>query len=139
MKYPEIKQIVRSLRRNQTESENLFWQEFRNRKFNGLKFNRQYPIIYQTQNTNEHFFFVADFFCFEKKLVIELDGVIHKFQKEKDFNKDKVIEGLGLQVLRIQNEEMKDIEKVKQKILGCIGWKNCSLSPLSRERGAGGE
>jgi very-short-patch-repair endonuclease len=117
MKYPEIKQIIRTLRKNQTESEELFWQEFRNRKFMGLKFNRQSPIIYQTDKTNEHFFFVADFYCFEKKLVIELDGAIHQFQKEKDYNRDKVIEGLGLKVIRINNGELKDLEKVKRKIM----------------------
>jgi very-short-patch-repair endonuclease len=121
MKYPEIKQIARSLCRNQTESEDLFWQEFQNRKFNGLKFNRQFPIIYQTQNTNEHFFFVSDFFCFEKKLVIELDGAKHQFQKEKDYNRDKVIEGLGLKILRIENEELKDLEKIKRKIVNIVG------------------
>ena len=116
MKYQEIKEITRDLRKNQTEAEDIFWQNFRNRKFNGLKFNRQFPIIYETINKNEHFFFVADFFCFEKKLVVELDGKIHDFQIEKDYNRDKVIEGLGLRVLRIKNEEINDIELVKEKI-----------------------
>jgi leucyl-tRNA synthetase len=104
------------LRKNQTEAENIFWQNFRNRKFNGLKFNRQFPIIYETINKNEHFFFVADFFCFEKKLVVELDGKIHDYQKEKDENRDKVIEGLGLKVLRIKNEEVQNIKLLKDKI-----------------------
>jgi very-short-patch-repair endonuclease len=120
MKYPQIKEICRSLRQIQTPAEKLFWENFRNRKFNGLKFNRQSPIIYETINTNEHFFFVADFYCFEKKLVIELDGPIHNFQKEKDYNRDKVIEGLGLKVLRIQNEELGNFEMVKLKILNML-------------------
>lgn len=120
MKYLQIKEICRSLRQNQTPSEKLLWENFRNRKFNGMKFNRQYPIIYETTYTNEHFFFVADFYCFEKKLVIELDGPIHNFQKEKDYNRDKVIEGLGLKVLRIQNEELGNLEMVKLKILNIL-------------------
>jgi very-short-patch-repair endonuclease len=120
MKYPEIKEKARLLRKNQTPAETLFWEEFRNRKFKGLKFNRQYPLIYQTINRNEHFFYVADFYCFEKKFVVELDGPIHDYQKEKDYNRDKVIEGMGLRVLRIKNEEMNDIGLVKQKILKMI-------------------
>lgn len=120
MKYPQIKDICRSLRQNQTPAEKLFWENFRNRKFNGLKFNRQSPIIYETANSNEHFFFVADFYCFDKKLVVELDGTIHDFQKVKDYNRDKVIEGLGLKVLRIKNEELDNLEMVKQKILNML-------------------
>jgi very-short-patch-repair endonuclease len=120
MKYPQIKELSRLLRQKQTLAENLFWQEFRNRKFKGLKFNRQFPIIYQTTNSNEHFFFVADFYCFEKKLVVELDGHIHDLQKEKDFNRDKVIEGLGLKVLRIKNKELENLDLVKHKILNII-------------------
>jgi very-short-patch-repair endonuclease len=120
MKYPQIKELCRVLRIKQTQSEKLFWEAFRNRKFKGLKFNRQSPIIYDTANSNEHFFYIADFYCFEKKLVIELDGPVHDYQKEKDYSRDKVLEGLGLKVLRIKNEELANMEKVKQKILDLI-------------------
>jgi very-short-patch-repair endonuclease len=39
---------------------------------------------------------------------VELDGGIHdkKEQREKDHNRDQIINSLGLRVLRIQNEEL---------------------------------
>jgi very-short-patch-repair endonuclease len=120
MKYPEIKEIARSLRKKQTKAEKIFWLEFRNRKFNNLKFNRQYPIIYQTDHSNEHYFYVADFYCHEKKLVVELDGPIHKYTKEKDYNRDKVIEGLGLKVIRFNNSELNNIVQIKRRLLEII-------------------
>jgi very-short-patch-repair endonuclease len=117
MKYHEIKIIARSLRKKQTMAEKIFWQEFRNRKFHDLKFNRQYPIIYQTDNSNEHYFYIADFYCHEKKLVVELDGLIHEYTKDKDYSRDKVIEGLGLKVIRFKNFELNNIEQVKKRLL----------------------
>jgi very-short-patch-repair endonuclease len=117
MKYYEIKKIARSLRKNQTPSEKLFWQEFRNRKFHNLKFNRQFPIIYQTDNSNEHYFYIVDFYCHDLKLAVEIDGIIHEYTKDKDYNRDKVIEGLGLKVIRIKNSDLNTIELFKHTIL----------------------
>ncbi len=117
MKYPEIKKIARSLRKNQTSSEKIFWQEFRNRKFHNLKFNRQFPLIYQTNNKNEHYFYIVDFYCHEIKLAIEIDGLIHEYTKDKDYNRDKVIEGLGIKVIRFRNSELNSIDLVKRKLL----------------------
>ena len=51
-------------------------------------------------------------------LVVELDGKIHDFQKEKDYQRDLIIKGMGLEVLRIKNEELKNMKKVKEKIIG---------------------
>jgi len=50
-------------------------------------------------------------------LVLELDGEYHKYQHQYDQNRDKVITALGIDVLRIKNEELKNIDLVKQKIL----------------------
>jgi len=106
---------ARELRQNMTEAERVLWKELRNRKFLGLKFVRQYPLIYQVIN-NEPRYFIADFMCFEKKLVIEVDGMIHEFQKEEDEHREEILESLGLNILRIKNEEVKDIMKVLEKI-----------------------
>jgi len=106
---------ARELRQNMTEAERALWKELRNRKFLGLKFVRQYPLIYQVIN-NEPRYFIADFMCFEKKLVIEVDGMIHDFQKEEDQHREEILESLGLTILRIKNEEVKDILKVMEKI-----------------------
>lgn len=119
MKYLEIRKIVRNLRKDMTVSEKKLWQELRNRKLEGKKFNRQHPIFYESNN-NEHFFFVADFFCHESKLVIELDGPIHDFQRDKDYERDLTIQELGLKVLHIRNEELEDMKKVKNKIINLL-------------------
>ncbi len=55
------------LRENQTKAEYIIWEILRNRKFLGLKFRRQHGI-------GEY---IADFYCSEKKIVIEIDGDTH--------------------------------------------------------------
>jgi leucyl-tRNA synthetase len=74
---------ARQLRKNMTPEEKLLWKNLRNRKFFGLKFLRQHPIVYDTIN-NKPLFFVPDFYCAEKRTIIEIDGKIHDFQKEYD-------------------------------------------------------
>jgi very-short-patch-repair endonuclease len=115
MTYNEIKNIVRTLRKNQTEAESILWDELRNRKFGGIKFLRQHAIIYENTN-NKFFFFVPDFYCPEYKLAIELDGKIHDFTKEKDYNRELILKEKGIRVLRFKNKEVEDIEKMKNKI-----------------------
>lgn len=108
-------EIVRVLRQLQTPEEKELWEMLRNRKLKRLKFLRQHPIIYShTQGRPQ--FFVADFYCAEKKLVIELDGKVHDFQKDYDANRDSILNRLGLQVLRIKNEELNDIHSVLKRI-----------------------
>jgi leucyl-tRNA synthetase len=101
---------ARWLRKNQTESEKKLWQELRNRKLAGLKFYRQHVIRY-----NEGIF-IADFYCHEKKLVIEVDGKIHLKKKEEDSIRDDIVKEMGMKVLRFKNEELDDINKVLQII-----------------------
>jgi very-short-patch-repair endonuclease len=109
-----IKERVRKLRRNQTPSENALWQMLRNRKLEGWKFYRQHPI--KVPYKGGFRFYIADFYCHEKKLVIEVDGKIHENQKEYDEYRTFVINQLGIQVFRLQNEELNDITKVIAKI-----------------------
>ena len=115
MKKSEIISLSRELRQNQTPQEELLWANLRNRKLLGIKFLRQHPIIYS--NTSDILlFFIADFYAVEKKLVIEIDGKIHDFQKEYDKNRDEILSALGLQVLRIKNEELKQTKLILNKI-----------------------
>ncbi|MEA3478518.1 MAG: endonuclease domain-containing protein [Bacteroidota bacterium] len=116
MNYSELLKIVRDLRKSQTKEEAILWNELRNRKLNGKKFLRQHPIIYDRYN-NDYNFFVVDFYCAEKKLVIELDGKIHDFQKKKDDWRESILKERGLKVVRIRNEELPNLENVKQKIM----------------------
>lgn len=110
-----IVDLSSQLRRNQTEEENKLWQQLRDRKFKNLKFLRQHPIVYDLKN-NKPQFFIADFYCDEKKLVIELDGKIHDSQKKYDDSRDLIMKELGLTTLRIKNEECIDIYYVLKRI-----------------------
>ena len=115
MKYPEIKELAQKFRNNPTPEEKTLWQELRNRKIGGYRFLRQHTIIYESRN-GECFFYIPDFYCSKKKLVIELDGRIHDYQKEKDKHRGEVLEACHLHILRIRNEELDDMEKVICKI-----------------------
>jgi very-short-patch-repair endonuclease len=106
------KETARILRKKQTSAEEVLWQELRNNKL-GFKFRRQYPI--------DKFF--LDFYCFDKKLGIEIDGDIHKFQLEADKERQEVIKTLGIKIIRFKNDEVVNnlqavLEKIKQELLG---------------------
>ena len=109
-------ETARELRKSMTESEKILWQNLRNRKLEGYKFLRQHPITYD-YNANPVKYFVADFYCAERKLIVELDGKIHLNQQEKDFIRDVILLQRGYKTLRIKNEEMCDVENVLRKIV----------------------
>ena len=111
-----ITELARELRKNPTASEKILWEELRKRRLNGYRFVRQKPFVYE-QKRNKRYFFIADFYCAEKKLVIELDGIVHEYTRYYDYQRDIVLEELGLNTLRILNSELDDIEVVKEKIL----------------------
>ncbi|MDP4224517.1 MAG: DUF559 domain-containing protein [Bacteroidota bacterium] len=107
---------AQDLRRNMTDSEKLLWKELRNRKLSGYKFLRQHPILYQG-NLKRFNYFVADFYCDEKKTIIELDGPIHETSEEYDQFRDSELKSKGLHILRIRNEELKNLDKTLEKII----------------------
>jgi very-short-patch-repair endonuclease len=89
---------AKALRKRMTPAEKLLWVNLRNRKLSGLKFRRQHPIN----------IFVADFYCHEKRLVVEVDGGIHlrKEQQAYDTNRTWALNELGIEVFRFTNEEI---------------------------------
>ena len=110
-----IKIHARALRKNMTDSEVLLWKYLRNRKLSGYKFLRQHPIIYRSDYKGIRYF-IADFYCKEKELVIELDGPIHEYQLEYDQFRDDEMKAKGINVIRIKNEELININQVLKKI-----------------------
>ncbi len=79
------------------------------RKFLGLKFKRQ--VVFGP--------YVYDFSCFEKKLIIELDGSQHKLPEEevKDKVKEDYAKNLGYKILRFNNNDIDgNIEEVLEFI-----------------------
>ena len=109
---PSIIDLCRELRKKQTPAEELLWQNLRNRNFNKLKFLRQHPICVQSL-FGKNLYYIPDFYCHKAKLVIEADGPIHLFKKEYDKNRDEVLAGLGLTILRFTNDEvLNELDKV---------------------------
>ncbi len=82
----------------------------------GLKFKRQHPIKFEYEKIGRFNFFIADFYCHQMQLIIELDGPIHENQKEYDESRDEILEANGFRVLRIKNQELEDINIVLDKI-----------------------
>jgi len=111
-----ITELCRELRKNPTPSEKKLWNILRKRQLKGFRFLRQKPIIYKQIN-GKAFFFIADFYCAERKLIIELDGEIHRKQKAYDQKRDRILERLGYTVLRINNSELADMEMVRKRII----------------------
>jgi very-short-patch-repair endonuclease len=105
----KLYEYARDLRKNETSAEDLLWRNLRNRKLNGLKFRRQHPLDK----------FIADFYCHENKLVIEVDGSAHDSRdaKESDEGRTYELKELGITVLRFRNEEvLNDMSLVLKKI-----------------------
>jgi very-short-patch-repair endonuclease len=121
------KERIRELRKNQTEEENILWQEIRGRKINNLKFHRQYSIGP----------YIVDFFCPEIRLVIELDGERHKDAREYDAERENFLKNEDIKVLRFWNHEvMNDLKRVLERIREEI--KNNPLNPSYNKGEIGG-
>lgn len=97
LNYNIIKQIRDELKKNPTEAEIIIWEYLKNKKTD-YKIRRQHIV----DN------FIADFICLPKKLVIEIDGKIHKFQKEYDQMRTERLTELGFQIIRFTNDEVKE-------------------------------
>ncbi len=99
--------LARRLRKNQTESEKILWQQLRNRNFQNLKFKRQKPIEVR-KFANEKRFYIVDFYCFEYKLVLEIDGLYHKDYEAHDLNREEELKLHGYHMIRFTNSEVKN-------------------------------
>ena len=93
VKSEEILRHSQTLRRNMTKEERHLWYDF-------LK---DYPIQFKRQVPFEQY--IVDFYCFQAKLVVELDGSQHYELEEMDYDRKRTayLEGLGLLVLRFSN------------------------------------
>jgi very-short-patch-repair endonuclease len=77
-------------------AEQILWWSLRNRKLDGLKFRRQVPIGR----------FIADFYCTEFKLIVELDGDSHNEQVEYDQKRSAWLEERENHVIRFVNDDV---------------------------------
>jgi very-short-patch-repair endonuclease len=113
--YKNLTFLARGLRSNSTPSEKLLWKVLRGRSIEGHKFLRQHPLFYQIDK-NWVDFFIADFYCSELQLIIELDGPIHKYRIEEDKERESKLTSRGFSILRIKNEQLSEIELVIELI-----------------------
>ena len=122
----ERRELCREMRKRQTPAEEFFWELVRDRRFCRLKFRRQHPLGS----------FVADFYCPELRLVVELDGGVHQNQKGRDQARDQAIYQRGVRVLRIKNADI--LEHPEEALENLRSTFITSPSPSNMERGLGG-
>lgn len=117
-------ELIRVFRKHPTKAEVILWECLRDRRLTGFKFRRQHPIGR----------YVADFYCHEARLIIEVDGEIHvqSEQREYDRVRQAELEAQGLKVLRFKNDRVLfETEQVLKEIANNL--------PSPAGRGAGGE
>lgn len=105
---------AKALRKNSTKAERLLWRNLRAKQLQGFKFRRQEPLGD----------YVVDFVCFEKRLVIEVDGGQHMIKVVKDKQRERWLKNQGFKILRFWNNEvLRNIEGVLEVIR-----RNCLFS-----------
>jgi len=119
--------LAKNLRKRTTDTEQILWRHLRAKRFGGFKFRRQQPI-----GT-----YIVDFVCFEKKIIVELDGGQHTLPAEmqNDRRREQWFGAQGYKVLRFwDNEVLANTRGVLEVI-----WTHCSnhppLNPLPSREG----
>jgi len=95
---PQIFENAKILRGHMTEAELLLWEILKNKGMQNYRFKAQHPID----------IFIADFYCHELKLVIEVDGGIHELndQKEYDIGREAELKEWGIKVIRLPTKKL---------------------------------
>ena len=104
-----LKPLSRRLRSNMTDAERLLWSKIRRKQLKGFQFYRQ-KIIGN---------YIADFYCPELKLVIEVDGGQHYSAEGmvNDHMRDAYLTGAGITVVRFSDRDvLKNLEAVLEEI-----------------------
>jgi very-short-patch-repair endonuclease len=106
---PEFKYFRKKLRNNSTSAEAVLWIQLKHKQLQGGKFRRQHSIGN----------FIVDFYWPEEKLVIELDGEDHFWEKGiiNDTKKTNYLSNLGIKTIRFENKWIfEDIDHVLTEI-----------------------
>jgi len=95
---PQLKKLARLHRNNMTQAEAILWKRLKGNQLMGYDFHRQKPI--------DHF--IADFYCYALRLIIEVDRYSHQFEEVaiKDRIKEEKLTNLGFTILRFQDQEI---------------------------------
>ena len=101
---PRLKGFSRKLRGFGEKSEAMLWKRIKSRQI-GYAFNRQKPILN----------YIADFYCKELNLVVEIDGASHFSEEahERDAERDRQMRAIGLEIVRVLDGDVcKDADRV---------------------------
>ena len=118
-----LKPFARENRKNATETEEILWQNLRNRQLEGFKVRRQHTIN----------FYIVDFVFLKQNLIIELDGEIHQLNDHPKYDEFRTQElnELGFRVLRFENREItQNLNEVLKTVLFYL--ENESAKPESK-------
>jgi very-short-patch-repair endonuclease len=108
---PEIRHRARVLRINMTNAERKLWYALRDRRFAGFRFRRQVPLGA----------FIADFVCFERRLMIEVDGG-QRSDSVQDRYRDRWLAANEFRVVRFwSNQVLSNIESVTTVLAQILG------------------
>ena len=89
-------EVAREMRSHPTDAERFLWKLLSGKKLGGFKFRRQH--IMQA--------FIVDFYCPRAKLIVEVDGEIHRQNRDYDQERDRMLREQGYRVIRFQNKEV---------------------------------
>jgi very-short-patch-repair endonuclease len=110
---------AKDLRKNSTDAEKFLWKHLRTSQIEGLKFRRQEPIGK----------YIVDFVCYEKALIIEVDGGQHS-ASGTDISRDGWLTSQGFNVVRFWNHDvLLNIEEVLEMILSKCSQESPSPTP----------
>jgi len=117
---------ARQLRGAMTDAERRLWSLLRNRKLVGSKFRRQVPVGP----------YVADFLCFEARLIVEVDGGQHT-ESPRDEVRDAWLRSQRLIVLRLWNSDvLKNPEGVLAALQAALATQSAPHTRKPRARAA---
>ncbi len=107
-KNPNLRKNAKELRKNMTREESKIWYNF----LSGLEVR-----VKRQQVIGEY---IVDFYCPQKRTIIEIDGIQHRFDKEtreNDKQRDEYFKSCGIRVLRYTNFQInEEFEKVCEDI-----------------------
>ena len=108
---PSLRGIARRNRNNSTRTEEILWYEILNNRKLGHKFVRQRPIGR----------FVADFYCSELLMIVEVDGGSHLVKKLYDLERDKYFEILKIITVRIKaGDLLEDVHRIRRDLITIV-------------------
>ena len=104
----KIIKYARDLRSSSTFAERLLWSRIRRRQLVNYRFRRQVPLG----------LYIADFICFESRLIVEIDGSQHYEQSQYDSERTKYLNNQGFKVVRYWNNDvMRNIDLILEDLL----------------------